>query len=127
LLRSYFPYLSSSVIAALHVRRAGWFSAQQLGAYLLQQARRHGARLSPVQARVTGVKVSSGKPGAARLPWRAMDHPRDYAAISLMLPVLFLPQVGRLLGLELPVYNELHLKVALHDALGVSCRATPRS
>jgi len=45
LLRSYFPSLSSRVIAGLPVRRAGWFSAKQLGAYLLEQARRHGARL----------------------------------------------------------------------------------
>lgn len=35
LIHRYFPYLTDQAIAALHVRRAGWFSAQQLGMYLL--------------------------------------------------------------------------------------------
>ena len=39
LIHKYFPYLTERAVAALHVRRAGWLSAQQLGMYLLETAR----------------------------------------------------------------------------------------
>ncbi len=42
LIRERFPYLTEKAAAALHVRRAGWFSAQQLGAHLLDRARQSG-------------------------------------------------------------------------------------
>jgi len=119
LLRRYFPYLSSSVAAALHVRRAGWFSAQQLGAYLLEQARQHGARL--LQGRVSGVSVAGNRVRSVALA-SGETIPTE-AFINAAGP--FLPQVGRLLGLDLPVYSELHLKVALHDALGAVPRHAP--
>ena len=44
LIRKYFPYLTERAVAALHVRRAGWLSAQQLGMYLLETARSRGVR-----------------------------------------------------------------------------------
>ena len=56
LVHHHFHYLSERTIAAVHVRRAGWFSAQQLGMTMLEQARQHGARLLP--GRVAGVEVS---------------------------------------------------------------------
>jgi len=40
-----FPYLNQDVVALLHARRCGWFSGQQLGMYLLEQARTHGVTL----------------------------------------------------------------------------------
>src|SRR5207249_420115 len=58
LIRSYFPYLTERAVAALHVRRAGWLSAQQLGMYLLETARRRGVQFE--SARVTGVDVANG-------------------------------------------------------------------
>ncbi len=45
LVHTHYPWLSETIIGALHVRRAGWFSAQQLGRLLLEQARARGARL----------------------------------------------------------------------------------
>lgn len=39
LINQYFPYLDKDVTAVLHARRAGWFSAQQLGMFMLNQAR----------------------------------------------------------------------------------------
>lgn len=39
-----FPYLRPNPKAFLKVERAGWLTAQQLGAYLLEAAREHGAR-----------------------------------------------------------------------------------
>ncbi|MBT8211925.1 MAG: FAD-binding oxidoreductase, partial [Acidimicrobiia bacterium] len=49
--RSVFPYVSDAVIGALHARRAGWVSAQQLGMWLLEEAKERGAELE--QAAVT--------------------------------------------------------------------------
>ena len=42
LIRKHFPYITENAVAALHARRAGWLSAQQLGMYLLETGRRHG-------------------------------------------------------------------------------------
>jgi glycine/D-amino acid oxidase-like deaminating enzyme len=119
LLRRYFPYLSSHIVAALHVRRAGWFSAQQLGAYLLEGARWHGVRL--VQDRVSGVNIAENRVRSVSL--ESGETIRTPAFVNAAGP--FLPHVGRLLGVDLPVYNELHLKVALHDALGAVPRHAP--
>jgi sarcosine oxidase, subunit beta len=119
LLREAFPYLSERAVAALHVRRAGWFSAQQLGAYLLEEARRHGVEL--VQARVTGVNVSSGRVQAVELDDGSRVTTRSF--VNAAGPLL--PQVGKMIGLELPVYSELHLKVAFKDLKGIVPRDAP--
>ncbi|NIO71323.1 MAG: FAD-dependent oxidoreductase, partial [Anaerolineae bacterium] len=55
--------------AALHTRRCGRMSAQQLGMYMLEQAREHGARL--LRARVEGVDVRGGRVRAVRLSGEA--------------------------------------------------------
>src|SRR5215468_1916008 len=56
LIREHFPYVSEDTVALLHARRCGWFSAQQLGMYMLEQAREHGVRL--LHAEVSGVDTS---------------------------------------------------------------------
>ncbi len=53
-----FPYAAPDTCVALHVRRAGALSAQQLGMVLLEQAREGGARL--LRGRLTGVERSNG-------------------------------------------------------------------
>src|SRR3954452_20830847 len=45
LIRRHFPYLSPDTIAVAHARRAGWLSAQQLGAVMLEAARERGVKL----------------------------------------------------------------------------------
>jgi sarcosine oxidase, subunit beta len=59
LIRKHFPCLTDKAVAALHVRRAGWLSAQQLGMYLLETARRSGVRFEA--GKVTGVDVAGGR------------------------------------------------------------------
>src|SRR5262245_600507 len=56
LIREHFPYVSEDTVALLHARRCGWFSAQQLGMFMLEQAREHGVRL--IRAQVSGVEIS---------------------------------------------------------------------
>lgn len=119
LLREQFPYLSERVIAALHVRRAGWFSAQQLGTYLLDQARTRGVRL--VKARITSVGTTHGRVDSVELDNGDILATRNF--VNAAGP--FLKDVGHLLGVELPVFCELHLKVAFKDVLGVVQRDAP--
>jgi sarcosine oxidase subunit beta len=119
LIQTNFPYLSSEVVATLHVRRAGWLSAQQLGMYLYQEARAHGVRL--LNAKVTGVEHSCGRVKAVKLADGRRVPTRRF--VNAAGP--FLPHVGAMLGVELPAYSELHLKVAMKDRLGILPRQTP--
>jgi sarcosine oxidase, subunit beta len=118
-IRRYFPYLTNSAVAVLHVRRAGWLSAQQLGMYLLEKARRCGAQFHSVRVtgvdvvndRVTGVWLSSGeRVGCDMFVNAAGPHLRE---------------IGQMLGVDLPVHTELHLKAAIKDPLGVVGRDAP--
>jgi glycine/D-amino acid oxidase-like deaminating enzyme len=119
LIRAHFPYLSEHTVAVLHVRRAGWFSAQQLGMWLLEQAREHGAKL--VAGRVVAVETDAEGVCAVRLEGGARLPTRCF--VNAAGP--FVGEVGRLLGLELPVYSERHLKLNFTDTLGVIPRDAP--
>ncbi|HJR82139.1 MAG TPA: FAD-dependent oxidoreductase [Anaerolineales bacterium] len=119
LIQKYFPYLTDRALAALHVRRAGWLSAQQLGMYLLESARKRGARFE--RARVSGVDVTNGRVMRVRLgSGERVDSPIFINAAGPLLK-----DVGDLLGVDLPVYTELHLKAAIKDPLGVVERDAP--
>lgn len=119
LIQRYFPYLTERAVAALHVRRAGWLSAQQLGMYLLETGRRRGVRFE--SARVTGVDVANGRVNGVRL--RSGERVDSPIFINAAGP--YLREVGKLLGMDLPVYTELHLKAAIRDPLGVVGRDAP--
>ncbi|HET9587372.1 MAG TPA: FAD-dependent oxidoreductase [Anaerolineales bacterium] len=119
LIRKYFPYLTERAAAALHVRRAGWLSAQQLGMYLLETARGRGVRFK--SGRVTGVDVTKGRVQGLRLAsGERVDTPLFINAAGP-----YLKDVGKLLGVDLPVHTELHLKAAINDPLGVVGRDAP--
>ena len=119
LIRRHFPYLAEETAAVLHVRRAGWLSGQQLGMYLLEQARAHGVRL--VRARLAGVDVQGGRVAGA-----VLDD--GTASFTVATPHLvdaagpFCAEVAGLLGINLPIFAELHAKVSFHDRLA----AVPR-
>ncbi len=114
-----FPYLTTQAVGAVHVRRAGWFSAQQLGSWMLDQARARGAlhlvdevsAIDVVGGRITGVRLASGE---------SIDSPNVVIAAGPMSG-----QVARLAGVELPLRSELHLKVAFRDHLGLIPRDAP--
>lgn len=119
LIQRHFPYLSEQIKAALHVRRAGWLSAQQLGMYLLGQARARGVRL--VTGRVSRIEVANGQVRGVELE----QGERIECEQLVIAAGPYLREVGQMLGVDLPVYNELHLKIAIRDHLGVLDRAAP--
>lgn len=119
LIRKHFPYLTDRAVAALHVRRAGWLSAQQLGMHLLETGRRHGVQFEA--GRVTGVDVANGHvTGVTLSSGQRVDSP-----IFVNAAGPFIKAVGNLLNVDLPIHSELHLKAAIKDPLGVVGRDAP--
>jgi glycine/D-amino acid oxidase-like deaminating enzyme len=119
-IRKYFPYLSEKIVVAVHARRCGWFSVQQLGMYMLDRAKEHGARL--LNGKVISVEIKGNRVEAVRI--------RSNGSINTLLTNNFVlaagpmvKEVGRMLGVELPVFSELHLKMSFNDHL----KALPRN
>jgi glycine/D-amino acid oxidase-like deaminating enzyme len=122
LIRRHFPYLAEDTVALLHARRCGWFSGQQLGMYLLECARARGVRL--VEGRVERVETVGGRVAGVTIAGR--DGTRTLATSRFVNAAgPFVKDVGRLLGVELPVFCERHAKVAFNDTLGVVPRHAP--
>lgn len=122
LIRQHFPFVPADTLAVLHARRCGWLSAQQLGAYLLAQAQAHGAQL--IKGRVTGVDGVNGRVQTIHVAQEGGS--RKIAADAYVLAAgPLLRQAGQMLGLDLPVFNELHGKIAFEDTLGVVPRHLP--
>jgi glycine/D-amino acid oxidase-like deaminating enzyme len=122
IIRTHFPYLTDRTLAILHARRCGWFSGQQLGMYLLEQALNGGARL--MRARVENVTLH--KERVERIHVRENGSQRRIttrAFVNAAGPML--QQVSRMISIELPIFHERHLKVSLKDRLGILPRDAP--
>jgi len=117
--REHFPFITEEAAGAIHVRRAGWFSAQQLGTWMLDRARENGARF--IQDEVTGITVNAGSVSGVDLASGAeMEAPVVVDAAGPMSR-----SVAAMVGVELPVFAEVHLKVAYREHLGVIPRHAP--
>jgi glycine/D-amino acid oxidase-like deaminating enzyme len=119
LIRQQFPFIAEDVLAMLHVRRCGWLDAAELGKWLLAQAQARGVRVR--RDRVEKVTVAGGRIQTIHL--RSGDEISTGAFVIAAGP--YLQQVGAMLGLDLPVFNELHGKMAFEDASGVVPRDAP--
>jgi len=119
LIRKHFPYITEKAVAALHARRAGWLSAQQLGMYMLEKARERGARFQT--ARVESVNLTGGHVRGVRLS----NDVRVDSPVFINAAGPYLREAGGMLGVDIPVHTELHLKVVINDALGVVGRDAP--
>jgi glycine/D-amino acid oxidase-like deaminating enzyme len=121
-IRSTFPYLARETVAVLHARRCGWFSGQQLGMLMLEAARAAGVEV--VEGRVEWIETAGGKVSSVQIATAGeiltVATPRFVAAAGPMTQY-----IGSMLGLELPVFSELHLKVSIEDRLGVVPRDAP--
>jgi glycine/D-amino acid oxidase-like deaminating enzyme len=118
----HFPYLADATVAVAHARRAGWLSAQQLGMVMLEGAREHGAKL--VRGRIVGIDVTGG-----RVRHVQVDHEGERRTLEVTHLVIaagpMLKETVRLLGLELPIFAERHLKISVPDPTGAVSRAAP--
>ncbi|NIS83547.1 MAG: FAD-dependent oxidoreductase [Anaerolineales bacterium] len=122
LIQEHFPYLTEDTVAVVHPRRCGWFSAQQLGMYMLEEARQSGVQL--IEAHIEGVQVSKGKVTSVRTK-------SAQGATSISTPNFvnaagpFLKEVGKMIAVDLPVFSEFHAKIAFIDHLQVFPRQAP--
>lgn len=119
LLRQHYPYITNKALAGLHIRRAGWFSAQQLGSLLLAQAKTHGVEL--LEGRVIGIDLEHGRITAVQL--EGGERIQTHHFVNAAGP--FLNQVSETFDVQLPVYCELHLKVSTTDHLKIIPREAP--
>lgn len=117
-----FPFVSRNVVALLHARRCGWLSAQQLGMYLLERSKARGARF--VMGRVAAAGIERG-----RIREVQVERPGETLRVLTRRFVIaagpLLKDVGAMVGVELPVFNELHGKIAFKDPLGIIPRHVP--
>jgi glycine/D-amino acid oxidase-like deaminating enzyme len=121
LIRSLFPYLDNRVLAVLHVRRAGWLSAQQLGTYMLSKARDHGAEL--IRAKVDRVEFNKGQVRSVGFSDNSIASISTKKFVNAAGP--FINPVANLLGTNLNVYAELHAKIACNDRYHILPRDAP--
>lgn len=118
-LRVHFPFLTTEALGALHARRAGWFSAQQLGSWMLEQATNQGVEV--IRGEVTEVDIDHDRVQSITLE----------SGIKISAPVFInaagpmLKPVAAMIGVDLPVYSEVHIKVAFRDHHGVVPRDAP--
>lgn len=119
LILSLFPYLNPDVRAALHVRRAGWFSAQQLGMYMLDQCRQKGLTL--IKDRVTGITQAGERATGVTLAGG-----QSISCGSLIIAGgPFTKELTDGMGIDLPLINELHMKASIRDPHVVIPRSAP--
>jgi glycine/D-amino acid oxidase-like deaminating enzyme len=118
LIRRHFPYLADDTVALFHGRRCGWFSGQQLGMHMLERARDKGVRL--VSGRVEKITTAGGRVSGVTVNGTTLATPRVVNAAGP-----FLASVGRMLGVDIPVYCEQHAKIAFADSLGAMPREAP--
>lgn len=122
-IRRLFPFMNEETLALLHARRCGWLSAQQLGMYLLEQAKAAGVEL--INGRLTDVVVVDNKVTAVEIVQADGRGLHIQTARFLNAAGPLVGQVSRLLGIELPVFNELHAKISIRDDLGIIPRHLP--
>ncbi len=119
LLNRTYPYLADGLVAGLHVRRAGWLSAQQLGQILLKRGLEGSVRF--IRGRVQGIDIRGNQVQTVYL--QGGEQIQTACVIDAAGP--FLSQIGQMLGVELPVQCELHQKAGFRDTLGIITRDAP--
>ena len=113
LIRAEYPCLDPSVVAVLHARRCGWLSAQQLGMWMLERARERGVRL--IRGRLTDVDARGGQVRSVSVA-RPGERLEIDTGTLVLSPGPHLAELARLLGVDLPVTCERHVKVVFRDS-----------
>ena len=121
-IQAHYPFINDAAVGLLHARRCGWLSAQQMGMYMLEQAKAHGAKL--VSGKVTDVVREDSH-------IQAVEIEQDGAKIQIATQTCIIAagplvrQAAAMIGVDLPVFNELHGKIAFEDTLGIIPREAP--
>ena len=122
LIHTHFPYLNPETVAVLHARRCGSLSAQQMGMYLLERARENGTQF--FSAALSGIETSAGRVTSVRLKTDGDEFEIRTDNVVLSTGPYF-KECASLLGVELPVAVEKHIKISLPDPHGAIPREAP--
>jgi glycine/D-amino acid oxidase-like deaminating enzyme len=121
-IRTHFPWLAPDIVAEQHARRCGWMSGQQLGMSLLAEARALGVTF--LAGRVHAVHTHGGRVSEVQVACSDGTDHRIATPVFINCAGPFAKPVAQLLGVHLPLFSEMHLKVAFEDTLGVVDRNT---
>lgn len=118
LTQSTFPAFSPQIEKVVHIRRAGDFSGQQMGTYMLEQVKPLGCR------RLRGHIESIIRDSSYTLEVSTQDGIASLKAdIVINAAGPFVGEIAKMLGAELPIENVFHQKIAFEDTL----QAVPRN
>ncbi|MBK9007535.1 MAG: FAD-binding oxidoreductase [Anaerolineae bacterium] len=119
LIRKQFPYVTENALALVHARRCGWFAAQQFGMYMLEKALERGVKL--VKGKVESVDVEGNRIKSVKVA--ANDGEQVISTRNFVIAAGPLQRsVGKMIGVDLPILCEPHLKMMFND----SYRVVPR-
>lgn len=116
-IRAHFPYLTHDVLAVVHARRCGWMSGQQLGMYLLDEAKAAG--VVTLSGRVKSVETKGGAVSSVHIIGNDGREHIINTSVFVNCAGPMAKEVGAMMGTDLPLFSELHLKAAFEDTLGV--------
>ena len=120
LIAASFPSISKEIRHAIHVRRAGDISGQQLGQFMLEQLRETACRRAA--ATVTGIQRG------AKFSIELVDREgtRQLTATTVINAAgPFAPDIAAMLDVELPIRNFYHQKIAFEDKYAAIPRDLP--
>ncbi len=117
--RRHFPALGHTTVGAMHIRRAGWFSAHQLGTWMLGESRRSGTRF--IQSAAVEVRSAGGRIAGVVLA----DGTVLKSQVVVQCTGPMISETMDLVGEAIPVRSELHLKVSFKDFAGAIPRDSP--
>ena len=122
LIGEHFPHFSPTVQSVIHVRRAGGISAQQLGMYLLEEAKKLGVR--EVRGEVTAVTQDNhGISGVEITTANGKELIQTRTFVNAAGP--FAPDIAAMLNIKLPIYSVLQQKIAIQDHQQIIPRNAP--
>lgn len=121
-IREHFGYVNEDTLAVLHARRCGALDAQQLGMHLLEAGRENGVEL--VVAELAGVETTGGRVSGVVLGSGGATTTIGTDAVVLATGP-YLKTTAAMLGADLPVVVEKHVKISLADPLGAMPRSAP--
>lgn len=122
LIKKVFPAFSSDVNTVLHIRRAGDFSSQQMGTFMLQKIKAQGG------SRLRGHVAGLTKDNRYQLEVQTSD-----GAVSLKAEMVvnaagpYVGEIATMLNVKLPIENIFQQKVAFRDSLSAVPRNQPFS
>ena len=122
LIHKFFPHYDETVTTLIHIRRAGDISSQQMGQYMLEQAKEQGLQ------RLSGKVVAIKKAQDFILTINSNDHTQTLHAERLVNAAgPFVNEIASMLDIQLPVQNILQQKIAFPDSKNAIPRQMPFS